>query len=277
MSAPPVKSRERRLVLIKCGQDGGLCGRMDGVLVGGRLNLDTHSPCLLWCRMPWGEISQRGNDRYRKHGTGKKTRIVIDIANPLQHPAPHPLPRCVPLFLLTPPHRCRVRPWRRERTGDEPYGWDRARRSDSRRGRSNPRFASVSSRPPSILSLKQTVWTTYVLLRPSLGLGQGQCPCHLTQGEGRICWEGGFCRGGDRWAGAGGRWLSPKASAGVAGGKSVGVWVGGKSVRLCLSVQVFCLKGWMEGHQCRRTSSGDRMRGTDMEVFGHFCRRYTYN
>lgn len=30
--------------------------------------------------------------------------------------------------------------------------------------------------------------------------GRGQWPCHLTQGKGCICWEGGR-RGGGRWAG----------------------------------------------------------------------------
>ena len=27
-------------------------------------------------------------------------------------------------------------------------------------------------------------------------------------------------------------------------------------VSVCVSVQVFCLEGWMHEHQCRRTSSG---------------------
>lgn len=72
----------------------------------------------------------------------------------------------------------------------------------------------------------------------------------------------------------GNRWLSPKASAGVAGGVYACGWrVASSCVCVCVrwrcvwwvvrecvceSVLVFCLKGWMEERQCIRTSYGHR-------------------
>lgn len=62
----------------------------------------------------------------------------------------------------------------------------------------------------------------------------------------------------------GGRWRSPKASAGVAdgecaytddgGGVDVGRWY--RHVCVCVCAWFFCLEGGMEGQQCRRASSG---------------------
>ena len=75
------------------------------------------------------------------------------------------------------------------------------------------------------------------------------------------------------WVGS--RWLSPKASTGVAGGERVCMWWGweeGVCVCVCACqrcvcarVCVFCLEGWMEGHQCRRTSSGHGERNEEEE------------
>lgn len=122
-------------------------------------------------------------------------------------------------------------------------------------------------------SLSQTRRLGYICAPSplSLGPGWGQCPCHLTQGKGCICWVGGHGRGGEMgWVGS--RWLSPKASAGVAGGECVCirwgwevgvcmcvcecwrcVWVGGRSVRLCvcvclcLCVCVHRFSAWKDG------------------------------
>lgn len=123
---------------------------------------------------------------------------------------------------------CRVRPWWSlswcEHARNKPYGWDRARNRcrDSRREPSNPWFVSVSFLPSLLPSHSHTHRLGYICAPSplSLGQGQGQCPCHLTQGKGCICWEGGYYRGGEMgWVGS--RWLSPKASAGVAGGECV--------------------------------------------------------
>ena len=75
----------------------------------------------------------------------------------------------------------------------------------------------------------------------SLGLGPGQCPCHLTQGKDCICWEGGDEGGGRR--AADGRAPRPPLAwpvVSVAGRK-----VAGKSVRV--SVRAGFLLGRTDG------------------------------
>lgn len=110
---------------------------------------------------------------------------------------------------------------------------------DSRKGSpplSNPRLVCASS-------AARAVWAAYVLLHPCLlARARVQCPRHLTQGKGLHMLGRWVTTGGQGgleeeigWVGS--RWLSPKASAGVAGGECVRVcW--GMEVRVCVCLCV---------------------------------------